>query len=413
VVLRGPLSRPNPRGTVRVTGGRVAVTEYGDWTEIALDARVTDDAVELTRAFARRGKGTVEAKGALRGIASGSAKLDGRLAARALTLTRSGMDVATLDDLDVDAQGAYAPGALDVKLTIPRGTVRLPRKAPRELQTLERRTDIVVGKKPEPKRRPALAAASTAPVALRTEGDRPFRTTIRAVAPNRLEVVSDSPEIRLALRADVTYELAGGNDYMTGVIEVVRGRVEPIGGRRFDVERGKVTFTGGPPRAAMLDVEAVYQNPVAVVTVNVTGPVSKPEVKLSSDPPLDEAQIAMLIATGRTEFKPGSGGVGTLDPGGQAGWAAAGALVDVVRNQVSELLPVDTLGLDSRAFRAGLYATDKIYIAYLRRFEARPEQGENTNEVRVEYQISPRWTFESRYGDAQSGGASLIWSRDY
>ena len=37
----------------------------------------------------------------------------------------------------------------------------------------------------------------------------------------------------------------------------------------------------------------------------------------------------------------------------------------------------------------------------------------NTNEVRVEYQISRRWTLESRYGDAQSGGASLIWSKDY
>jgi translocation and assembly module TamB len=57
--------------------------------------------------------------------------------------------------------------------------------------------------------------------------------------------------------------------------------------------------------------------------------------------------------------------------------------------------------------------TDKIYVGYTRRFNAKIEQGENTNEVRVEYQISPRWTFESRYGDNQSGGASLIWSLDY
>jgi translocation and assembly module TamB len=33
--------------------------------------------------------------------------------------------------------------------------------------------------------------------------------------------------------------------------------------------------------------------------------------------------------------------------------------------------------------------------------------------VKAEYQISPRWNFELRYGDAQTGDASLIWSKDY
>lgn len=57
--------------------------------------------------------------------------------------------------------------------------------------------------------------------------------------------------------------------------------------------------------------------------------------------------------------------------------------------------------------------TDKIYGGYTRRFNARPEAGENTNEARVEFQISPRWNFEVKYGDANTGGASLIWSKDY
>ena len=38
---------------------------------------------------------------------------------------------------------------------------------------------------------------------------------------------------------------------------------------------------------------------------------------------------------------------------------------------------------------------------------------EKPDEVRVEYHITPRWNFESRYGNAQSGGASLIWSKDF
>ncbi|HVI95122.1 MAG TPA: translocation/assembly module TamB domain-containing protein, partial [Anaeromyxobacter sp.] len=61
----------------------------------------------------------------------------------------------------------------------------------------------------------------------------------------------------------------------------------------------------------------------------------------------------------------------------------------------------------------GKYVTNNLYVGYVYRFDARPERGENENEVRVEYQITPRWTFESSYGNAATGGASVIWSRDY
>ena len=52
-------------------------------------------------------------------------------------------------------------------------------------------------------------------------------------------------------------------------------------------------------------------------------------------------------------------------------------------------------------------------MGYTRRFQAHTEQGENLNEVRLEYQISPRWNFEARAGDSGTGGGSLIWSKDY
>jgi translocation and assembly module TamB len=128
---------------------------------------------------------------------------------------------------------------------------------------------------------------------------------------------------------------------------------------------------------------------------------------------MDESQIALLIATGQTSLKAGSGGVGTLSTE-EAGTAALGVVAtQVFKDVIADKLPVDSVSLDSSQLRAGKYVTDKIYVGYTRRFNAKIEQGENTNEVRVEYQISPRWTFESRYGDNQSGGASLIWSLDY
>jgi translocation and assembly module TamB len=147
--------------------------------------------------------------------------------------------------------------------------------------------------------------------------------------------------------------------------------------------------------------------------VNVSGAATAPEIRLSSEPPMDDAQIAMLIATGRTELKAGSGAVGSLT-GEEAGRAALGALAtQAFRTLVQDKLPLDTVALESGGFRAGKYLTDKIYVAYVRRFDADPTKYENEDEVRIEYQITPRWMLESRYGTAGTGGANLVWSRDY
>jgi translocation and assembly module TamB len=83
------------------------------------------------------------------------------------------------------------------------------------------------------------------------------------------------------------------------------------------------------------------------------------------------------------------------------------------RNLVQNKLPLDTVALEAGGFRAGKYVTDRIYLAYVRRWDADPTKYQNADEVRVEYQITPRWMFESSYGTAQTGSASLVWSKDY
>jgi translocation and assembly module TamB len=402
VRARGPLGRVSPRGTARLRDGRLAISEYGDWTGIEVDAAISEDAVEIPQLVAHRGKGKLEARGSLRGMTSGTGKLEGRIAANDLAISRTGVDLATLT-LNVQVGGTWHPGALDARLDVARGAlVRLPKRTPRTLQPLEERPDIVVG----PRRKAPAPAAAAGP---------PFALTLRVVAPGRLQVQGENPFVRVELKADVRYEVVGKEDYMSGTIEVVRGDVEPISGRRFEMHRGKVTFTGGPPKAALLDVEAVYTNPEAVVTVDVTGSVASPEFRLSSQPPMDDAQIALLIATGRRELKPGTGGVQSL--GGQQGGlaTAAGGVVatQLFRNVIQDRLPLDTVALDAAELRAGKYVTDRVYVGYTHRFDARPELGQNPDEVRVEYQITPRWSFEVRYGNAQSGGGSLIWSKNY
>ena len=165
--------------------------------------------------------------------------------------------------------------------------------------------------------------------------------------------------------------------------------------------------------AGVLDVAARYDAPKAAVRATVGGTVGKPQLHLTSEPPLEESQIALLVATGRTEAKVGAGGANTL-AAGDAGLAAAGALaMGVFKDLLSDKLPLDSVALDSTAVTAGKYLTDTIFIGYTRRWDAKRDQGENENEVKAELRLTPRWNFELRYGDAQSGDASVIWTRDY
>ena len=403
----GPLRRMSPKGTLHVAGGRLAVVEIGEWTDVALDASVTDDAVEVSRLDVRRGKGTLSARGALRGLRGDHAKLSAKLDASAFTVSRAGMELATFD-VNAEASGTWSAGELDAELTLPRATVRLPKRTPRTLQPLDTRKDIVIGRRAERRRE------EDAPVPGGAGAEKPQTIRVHVVSPGKFFVKSDDPRIDVELRADVQYEREEGGDYLRGSVEVVHGAVEPIGGRNFTVEHGVVRFTNGPPGAALLDVQAKYVNPAAVVTAKVTGTVRSPDLKLTSSvPQMSDADIALFLLTGRTEAKAGGGGVGSIT-GGEAGVAVLGVLAtQAFRNLVQNKLPLDTVALDAGGFRAGKYVTDRIYLAYVRRWDADPTKNQNADEVRVQYQISPRWMFESLYGTAQTGSASLIWSRDY
>jgi len=97
-----------------------------------------------------------------------------------------------------------------------------------------------------------------------------------------------------------------------------------------------------------------------------------------------------------------------------AGMAAAMAVANrVFEEKLGEKMPLDSLTLDTTAVTAGKQLSNRIFVLYTRRFDARPEKGENTDEVRVQYHLTQRWTLESRYGNAGAGGASLMWQKDY
>ena len=212
VKARGPLGRPKPRGTVLVKDGRLALGEFGDWSGIAVDAAVDEDAVELRTLSVRRGGGSFTASGSARGLAESTARVQWQAKADKLPIPYAGQDVANVD-LRAEASGTYTAEKLDLQVKIASATVRLPSQSPRALQPIGARPDILVGKLPEKKH--AAAARPEGPP------EKPFMLVAHAVAPGPFIVKGENPKVSLELKADVTYELAGGEDYASGPIEVV------------------------------------------------------------------------------------------------------------------------------------------------------------------------------------------------
>jgi len=315
--------------------------------------------------------------------------------------------VATIDAVAA-LGGRYRDGRVGLEVTIgDGGTIRLPRKAPRALQPIEGRPDIVIGEAPAE----GTGDGSTAtPGAAKGKPALPVSIRVRGQS---LFVKSDQPRLHVELRTDSTWDVTASPIQIEGTLEAVQGSFEPLAGRLFKVVRGHVGFAGGPLEEAQLDLAADHEASAVKVHVTVTGTIRSPNLRLTSEPPLDEAALAMLIVTGRTEMKAG-GTQGNAFTAQDAGMAAAMAVANkTFQDRLGEKMPLDTLTLDTTAVTAGKQLTDRIFVAYVRRFEARPDRGENIDEVRVQYHLTSRWTLESRYGDAGAGGASLIWQKDY
>ena len=139
----------------------------------------------------------------------------------------------------------------------------------------------------------------------------------------------------------------------------------------------------------------------------------------SSEPPLTESEIYTLLATGRTSLKRGSGSseIGSAQAVSVLGSLAASQL----KGAVSDKVGLDVLSIEAgeggtlqgATLEAGKYVTDDLYLGWAGKVGADPTRYENANALRLEYQFLPRWSFEALYGDAKSGSADIVWSRDY
>jgi len=225
--------------------------------------------------------------------------------------------------------------------------------------------------------------------------------------------------VEVGMSPDFRVEIAEATD-LFGEVRIIRGRLDVLG-RRFDFQKNSVVRFSGPPTEPNLNVTAIYNNVKAGVKVSmhVQGQAGDIQLVPTSEPPLTESEIYTLLATGRTSLKRGSGGseIGSAQAVSVLGSLAASQLKSAVSDKVGlDVLSIeagDSGLLQGASLEAGKYITDDLYLGYAGKVGADPTKYENSNAVRLEYQILPRLSFEGVYGDAKSGSADLVWTRDY
>jgi autotransporter translocation and assembly factor TamB len=138
---------------------------------------------------------------------------------------------------------------------------------------------------------------------------------------------------------------------LTGVINTVRGTYN-FQGRRFEILRdGTVRFDGLDELNPSLDITTQRVIQAVTANVNIKGTFRKPEIVMTSIPPLEEADILALIVFNQPLNQLGEGSQASVAQRAQA--LATGAAVGQLSQSIARALNIDTFEISTLPDDAG------------------------------------------------------------
>ncbi|HYO59570.1 translocation/assembly module TamB domain-containing protein [Archangium sp.] len=433
VHVGGTLGAPTFQGKLEWEKGRLALEGMGDYQDVHVALDVTPEQLNLSDFSASSGGGTLTFKARADRTPTGTFALTGEGNMNDFPLVYDDQLLALIR-LRTTLEGEVSSTLVNLRdLTIPEAHILLPEARRKDLQALDRPESIVLvcngkpmkvprrkrGAAPTEASSPGAATGGAGPAEEEEEPQRQYWVNVNA--PKNLWVRGADVNAELGLSENFRIEYADAAS-IYGEVRVLRGEVEVLG-RRLDIQNSsQVRFTG-PAATPYINATAEYVNERAGVTVFVTvrGQGKEFTIKPTSEPPLPETEIYTLLATGRRTLRAGSGA--SMNQG-QVVSVLGSALASQARKALAAKLPLDVFtieageeGLAGARLEVGTYLTDDLYLGYSGRLGTPQNQSstrrENANAVRLEYQFSPQWSVEGEYGDAQQGGADVIWSKDY
>ncbi len=217
----------------------------------------------------------------------------------------------------------------------------------------------------------------------------PWTLDIKAKAKSQLMVTGLG--LTSEWRADLTIKGAINNPAIGGRVDLIRGDYQ-FAGRRFDLDRGTIRFTGEAPPDPVLDITALANLQGISATIHVTGTGLHPDISFVSVPALPEDEVlsrllfgtsitnlsapeALQLAAAVASLRGGSGGGLNLDP--------INAVRKAVRLDRLRILPADVTTGQKTAVAAGKNIGRRTYVEVI-------TDGQGYSATSVEYRIT-RW----------------------
>ncbi|MBM4258369.1 MAG: hypothetical protein FJ147_21035 [Deltaproteobacteria bacterium] len=419
LALRGPLSELRPSGQVQLrNGGARLKTLDITLKDLETAIAISPDAFHLQQFSLSSGRGELTGNGRI-------ALRQSTLGDMALTFAAKELRVIHTRHYKAEVSGRLlCSGSLAAPLV--RGTLTL--------ENTILRPDVALLKSGPPPRDHTITVVQTDQDSMRSmPSDQSLKESPREF-DNKLEVPT-TPELLRQLAADVVVRIprdtwlhmaegsieingrltvkknSGTEPRLTGAVETVRGWYA-FHGRKFNIERGQVSFPDVLPVEPNIDLVARYTVAPYEVDVLLGGSVRTPTLDLRSNPALEEADILSVLIFG----KPASGLSSTeqVSLQTQAIQATAGYIASGLRQSIANKLGLDNLEFDmgqsigQGRVRVGKYLIKDVYVSTSQQLGERQER-----EVSVEYQVDRQWQLKGTTTSRGTSGVDVLWQKRY
>jgi|GEM_PF-2839167 len=197
---------------------------------------------------------------------------------------------------------------------------------------------------------------------------------------------------------------------LTGRFDIEQGIYSRFG-RRFILESGSLVFAGRNPPRPDVEIKAVTRVSSADINLFVSGPLTKPELSLTSQPPMSQEDILAQLLFGRPASGLSQSQSGEIED--QAVSVLGAPASELMKGVLSEKLAPDTLSFSQStdggvSVRTGKQILPDLYLSYEAFSEAT-----KPNEFYIEYRLSPHFSIQSNLGDEKTAGVDVFFNYDF
>ena len=398
----GRVQDPELAGVVRASNLTYENQTYGTrLSNMVLRGRFAGDRFELEQLNATAGDGTLAAQGFVSLAADRGYPMD-------LSATLDNARLARSDALATSATGqlrlrkdAGQSALLSGRLVLPETRYRVVRQGAAEVPEL-------TGVRFKPPKGPQ-----------RITGDEPVVPSAGLFDQLRLDIALSAPEelyvsgmgLESEWRANLNLAGTSTAPRITGTVELVRGTLG-FAGRSFDLDEGRVRFTGGATIDPVISIAASETIEDVNVTVNVSGRAMDPQITFASVPGLPQDEILSRILFGSSignlsalqavqlaaSLNSLRGTGGGLNPLGKLRSAAG---VDRLR-----ILGGDEAQGRGTALAVGQYITDDIYVEFI-------TDARGFTATQLEVALTPALSVLSQAGGSGATNVNVRYRKDY